>query len=112
MRAVAGAVLGHGEAGAAGDLVEAPLDARVAPAEDDALLGLDGLDHALALAAVLEGDAQRRALLGLEVDVVGEPLLELGGLGDELPGPLAGDGEQNVAFDDGHGNLLQRMGCA
>ena len=40
-------------------------------------LGLDLLDDALALLAVVPGDAHVAALLGLELDLVGQPALEL-----------------------------------
>src|SRR5689334_7686931 len=105
------AVLGDDEARAAGMVLEDPLDHRIAPREDDALLGPDVLDDALADLAVLLG-AQRRALLGLELHVVGEPGLELGRLGDELPRALAGDGQHDLSVHDGHVvRLLQLMGC-
>ena len=77
---------------------------------------LDLLDHAGALLAARDpGGAHRRALLGLELDLVGEPLLELGGLGQQRPGTLALDGEDDLSADGGlwHGwRLLQLDGCA
>src|SRR6201999_1205121 len=91
------AVLGDGEARPGGVVFELPLDARVAPAEDDALAVVDLLDDALALV-----DAQRRVDLGLELDLVAKPLLELGRLGDQLQGAFAGDGEDDFTVHDGH----------
>ena len=65
------------------------------------------LDDALALV-----DPQRRALLGLELDVLGEPRLHLVRLRDQLPRALARDGEHDLSIHDGHGDLLQPVGCA
>src|SRR4051812_26744456 len=87
-------------------VLEDPLDARVAPAEHDPLAVADLLDDAFAIV-----DAQRRVLLGLELHVLAEPLLELGRLGDQLPRTLAGDGEDDLTVHDGHMRLLQLKGC-
>ena len=88
--------------------VERPLDARVAPREHQPALGLDLLDRAPALLAVLEGDVDVAALLGLELDLVGQPALELVGVGDQLPGALGLDGEDDFAADGWH---EQPHGC-
>ncbi len=55
--------------------------------------------------------AQRRVLFGLEVDLVGQPALELGRLGDQLPRALAVAGEDDFTVHDGHTRLLQLIGC-
>src|SRR4051812_15515413 len=104
-------MLGHEEPRAAGRVLERPLDARVAPAEDDPLAVGDLLDHALALLATVPGHAHGRVLLGCELDLVGQPLLQLRPLGDELPGAVPVDGKDDLAVHDGHRRLLQLMGC-
>ena len=74
------AALGDDEAGAVGTGVERPHDARGLPSpqrKHEPALALDLLDDALALLAVVPLDAHVAALLGLELDVVGEPALEL-----------------------------------
>ena len=54
---------------------------------------------ALAGVAVLPLDAHRAALLGVELDLLGQPALELGGVGDQLPGAVGIDGEDDFAAD-------------
>ena len=85
----------------------------VVPAEAEPAPLLDLLDDALALGAAVPPDgAQRRALLGLELDLVGEPLAQLGGLGQQLPGAVALDGQDDLSADGGQGSgLLQLDGC-
>ncbi len=78
--------------------VEAPLDDRLAPREDDPLLVGDVLHDAVAVV-----DPQRGALLGLEVHVVAEPGLHLVRLRHQLPRALARDGEHDLSIHDGHG---------
>src|SRR4051812_16888624 len=92
----------------AGDGVrERPLDlggvVGAGPHEADAALGLDLLDHAGALLAVLPGGAHGRTLLRRELDLVGQPGLELARLGQQLPGALAFDGQDDLAANGGHG---------
>ena len=57
------------------------------------------------------GSSLRRVLLGRELDLVGQPALELLRLGDQLPRALAGNGEDDFSVHDGHGRLLQLKGC-
>ncbi len=90
-------------------IFERPLDAQVAPA-DDPLFVDDLLDDALAGLAVL-GDAQRRVFFGLELDLVAEPFLELGGLAYQLHARSRGTGEDDLTVHDGHRRLLYLNGC-
>ena len=56
-------------------------------------------------------DIYSRLLRERIVFLVGQPALQLGRLGDQLPGALAGDGEDDFSVHDGHGRLLQLNGC-
>ena len=101
MRVGGVAVLGDDEAGAAGIASSSAHSTRESPQRNTirSLLG-DLLDDALAVAV----DAQRRVLVGLELDLVGQPALELGRLGDQLPGALAvGTGRTTSRFTTGIG---------
>ena len=82
-----------------GSIVHTTREGCIAPDEHEPAALVDLLDDALALLAVLPLDAHLAALLGLELDVVGEPALELTGVGDELPGAVGIDGQDDFAAD-------------
>jgi hypothetical protein len=61
----------------------------------------------VALAPVVEADAQIAALDQVDLDLVGQPLLELLGIGDGAPGVVAIEVEHGLAGHGvGHGYLL------
>ena len=98
VRVGAEAVLGDEEAGAGGAVLERSTRRASRPSGTrSARSWLDLLDRRPSARRRPRRCVHLAALLGLELDLVGEPALELGRLGDQLPGALAGSTGRTIS---------------